>query len=65
MLCNIENDNNEVLKDHYINFHSIEKDNYFFKELLTPDFDNKYSKRCMECGGLSLTHVEKKESFTA
>ena len=57
LLCNIENDNDEVLKDQYINFHSIEKDNYFFKKLFTPDFDNKYSKRCMECG--ALIHVEK------
>ena len=59
LLCNVEDDNDEVLKDHYINFHSIVKDNYFFKELFTPDFD-KYSKRCIECGGLSFETSRKR-----
>ena len=64
LLCNVENNNDEVLKDHCINFQSVEKDNYFFKELFTPDFDNKYSKRCMECGALSFdTCRKKKESL--
>ena len=48
-----------MLKDHYINFHSTVKDNYFFKELFTPDFD-KYSKRCIECGGLSFETSRKR-----
>ena len=59
LLCNVEDDNDEVLKDHYINFHSNVKDNYFFKELFRPDFD-KYSKRCIECGGLSFETSRKR-----
>ena len=63
LLCIVENNNDEVLKDYYTNFHSVEKDNNFFKELFTPDFDNKYSKRCMECGDLSFDTCREKKGL--
>ena len=49
LLCDLENKNNEELKNHLIHFHLIDKDNYFFKELFTKDTENKYSRRCEEC----------------
>ena len=42
-------DDEEELKNHFTYFHLINKDNYYFKELLTKDFENKYSKKCEEC----------------
>ena len=41
-------DDDEELKNHFKYFHLINKDNYYFKELLTKDFENKYSKICEE-----------------
>ena len=35
LLCDLENNNDEKLKNHYIQFHLINKDNYFFKELFS------------------------------
>ena len=49
LLCGLENNNDEELKNHLIHFHLIDKDNYFFKELFTRDTENKYSRRCEEC----------------
>ena len=49
LLCDLENANDEEFKNHFIYFHLINKDNYYFKELFTKDFENKYSKRCEEC----------------
>ena len=49
LLCNLKNDNDEELKNHFIYFHLINKDNYYFKELFNKDFENKYSKRYEEC----------------
>ena len=41
-----ENFNVEVLKLHYECYHSVDPNNYFFRELFTPDNN---SKRCDEC----------------
>ena len=30
-------------------FHLIDKNNYFFKEFFTKDFENRYSRRYEEC----------------
>ena len=43
--CN-NNLNDEVLKLHYQYYHSINENNYFFKELFLPD---NACKRCDEC----------------
>ena len=49
LLCGLENNNNEELKNHFIHFHLTDKDNYFFKEFFTRDTENKYSRRCEKC----------------
>ena len=45
LICN-GNLDVEVLKTHYQYYHSISKDNYFFRELFLPDNN---SKKCDEC----------------
>ena len=62
LLCDLENDNDEELKNHCIYFHLIENDNYYFSELFNKDFENKYSKRCMECNNLSFDTCRKKKN---
>ena len=49
LLCDLQNDNDEELKNHYIYFHFINKNNYFFKELFSIKTENKYARRCEEC----------------
>ena len=63
LLCDLKIENDKVLKDHYKNIHLIEQDNYYFKELLTPDFNNKYSKSCVECKGLLFETCRKKRTI--
>ena len=60
LLCDLENDNDEELKYHFIYFYLTNKDNYFFKELFTKDFENKYSRRCEECNIVFSTCRKKK-----
>ena len=36
----------QKLKDYYISFHLIDKNNYYFKELFTP---STVSKQCDQC----------------
>ena len=63
LLCDLENDNDEELKNDDTNLHFIEKNNYCFKELFSQDFENKYSKRCVECNNLPFdTCTEKKKN---
>ena len=49
LLCDIQNDNGEELKNHYKHFHLVNKDNYFFKELFTTDTENRSSRPCDDC----------------
>ena len=49
LLYDLKNDNYEKLKKHFRHFHLIDKNNYFFKELFTQDFENTYSRLCVEC----------------
>ena len=63
LLCDLENDNDEELKNHYTYLHLIEKNNYYFNELFTQDFESKYSERYVECNNLSFdTFREKKKN---
>ena len=63
LLCDLKNDDNVDLKNHYIHFHLIDKNNYFFKELFLIDTANKYSNRCEECRMLFDTSRKKKNQF--
>ena len=49
LLYDLQNNNDEELKNHCIYFHLINKDNYFFKELFSIDAENRYSRLCEEC----------------
>ena len=62
LLCGLENNNDEELKNHLIHFHLIDKNNYFFKELFTRDTENKYSRLCEECKKI-VGAAEKKSLF--
>ena len=45
LICNATF-SDDVLKSHYLDHHSINENNYFFRELFSPD---NVSKRCDEC----------------
>ena len=49
LLCDLENNNNEELKNHLIHFHLIYGVNYFLNECFTKNTENKCSRRCEEC----------------
>ena len=49
LLCDLENNNNEELKNHLIHFHLIDGVNYFLNERFTENTENKCSRRCEEC----------------
>ena len=46
LICDATFSDNGVLKSHYVWHHSMNENNYFFRELFSPD---NLSKRCDEC----------------
>ena len=62
LLCDLQNYNNEELKNHPIHFHLIDKDNYFFKELFTKDVEISTRDGVNNLKKFSAT-VEKKSLF--
>ena len=60
LLCNFQNPNNEELKNHYICFHQIKRDNYYFKELFLLDTENRYSRRSEESKIIFQSCTQKK-----
>ena len=60
LLCDLKNNDDVELKNHYLHFHLIDKNNHFFKELFSTDTANKYSNRCEECRMLLDTCRKKK-----
>ena len=46
LICDATFSDNEVLKSHNVWHHSINENNYFFRELFSPD---NISRRCDEC----------------
>ena len=66
LLCDLQNYNDKELKNHYIYFHLINKDNYFFKELFSIDTESRYLKRCEKCKYYFGTcRIKKSQFFTA
>ena len=49
LLCDLQTNYDEELKNHYISFHLINKDKYFFKEVFSIDIENRYLRHCEEC----------------
>ena len=60
LLPDLKNNDDVELKNHYIHFHLIDKNNYFFKELLSTDLANRYLNRSGECKMLFDTCRKKK-----
>ena len=44
LICNVNF--NEVLRNHYIYYHSVDENNYFFRELFSPDNTHKQRDDC-------------------
>ena len=58
LLCSSNYDDNHKLIEHYINYHNIDRDNYFFKQLV--NFKNSsYLKKCHRCDKFLITKKEK------
>ena len=59
-ICYYGSADTESLKHHYISYHQINSNNYFFKELFQPDNYNIHSERCDECQMQFRNHSQKK-----
>ena len=51
----------EILKNHYIFYHQINKNNYFFKKLFQPDNQSIHSKKCDDCQMQFRNHKQTKD----
>ena len=60
LICYYPRADAESLKNHYISYHQINSNKYFFKELLQLDNFNIHSKRCDECQMQFRNHRLKK-----
>ena len=52
LLCNQNSNNIEKLKEHYVDFHNVDKDNIYFKKLIDQIKKNKnviYRRNCRYC----------------
>ena len=49
LICYYRSPQVEIVKNNYIFYHLINKNNYFFKELFLPDAENIHSKRYNKC----------------
>ena len=47
--CELNSTNVDELFSHYIQFHHINKTNYYFKELFESDGNNCFEKKCYRC----------------
>ena len=57
-LCSLKFDDKSKLIEHYINYHNIDENNYFFKQLI--NLKNKsYLKKCLQCDEFLITKKEK------
>ena len=65
LLCKyVSTQNDEELLNHYIYFHNINENNYYFKELLSLDSNSHYPKYCDKCKrAISTCRVKKNHSF--
>ena len=58
LLCSSKFDDKSKLIEHYIKYHNIDEDNYFFKQLI--NLKNKsYLKKCLRCDEFLITKKEK------
>ena len=60
LLCKFKAVNNEEIKNHYINFHNVDENNEFFKNLLVVENDVLVGERCFKCNEFLPTLKYKK-----
>ena len=49
LLCNFQLNDQNDLRNHYINFHRVDSKNEFFKNIFAEDKNECYEKRCLSC----------------
>ena len=49
LLCKFKSKNKSEIENHYLNFHNVDKENYYFKKLLTKKNDVFVGERCLKC----------------
>ena len=54
-LCSANFNNDEILREHYIEYHKINKDNKFFQNLFQPSKKGFIFRKCFRCGYFLLT----------
>ena len=60
LLCNLPFETSNGLKDHYINFYKVERNNYFFKKNFLVSWRIKlYVKKCFRCDEFVTTKNHK------
>ena len=60
LLCNFKSKNKSEIENHYINFHNVDKENNYFKKLLTNKNDVFVGERCQKCNEFIPTAEYKK-----
>ena len=62
-LCSSKFDDKSKLIEHYINYHNIDENNYFFKQLI--NLKNKsYLKKCLQCDEFLITKKRKRNMIS-
>ena len=57
LLCQYENNQKEELREHYIKYHNVDKNNLFFKKLIEQKSNTIYGKTCKYCGKFVLNKL--------
>ena len=49
LLCNYSNDDLDEIEEHYVNYHRINKYNFFFQRLFLNNTDALLNVECIRC----------------
>ena len=49
LLCNFKTNETPKLEDHYLNFHSVDRENRFFKKIFEDQNNVFPMRRCVRC----------------
>ena len=49
LLCNFKSNETKEVKNHYLNFHNVDRNNVFFKRLFEDQNKVFYRRRCLRC----------------
>ena len=61
LMCSSQFDDIEKLIEHYVSYHNIDKNNYFFKCLLQNVRNKPHLKKCIRCSEFIVTKKHKTE----